>query len=327
MDKRSNAYWDKRAAEQLTLVERQSLPYLKEIDNVYLSARKTNLEAVKALYLAYYTKQGFDTALLRQIAPRGDIRRFKEAVASAGLSAELPKGYGFRLSRLELIEAQLWLEARKAALSHQTIQTLAHKQTIDTAYHYAMYNLSKGTGVIPAFSQLNTRTINKILKTDFHGSNYSKRIWKNSTQLAKGLRKDLAVAVSTGQSYTKTAKQIRERYGVTRYQANRLIRTETNHFNTLASFESYQSAGLDQFIYVATLDTRTSSICQDLDGKRFDMTDQEHMPPQHPNCRSTTIAYLGDEYLPDERIMRDPVTGKNRYIKNMSYDQWRDLYL
>lgn len=324
--KRTNTYWDKRSEEQLTYIEQLALPHLKAIDSIYLAARKANLEAVKSLFVAYYTKQGFDTQALKQIAPAGDIRRFREAVAAAGLSPELPDGYKFRLNRLELIEAQLWLEAKKAAKAHGIIQTVAHRETIENAYYYAMYNLSKGTGIAPVFAQLNNRTIDAILKTDFHGKNYSERVWKNADRLASGLRKELATAVATGQSPTKTIKQIKDRYNVTRFEASRLVRTETNHFNSLASSASYKSAGLDEYIYVATLDGRTSEICQGLDGRRFELGDTSHMPPQHPNCRSTTRAYLGKEYEPDMRIMRDPETGKNRYISNMSYPQWKSLY-
>lgn len=323
--KRTNAYWARRAEEQLAYVEMETLPFLNQIDRTYLEARRITLEEVKKLYLNYYSKQGWDTKALKAIAPRGDIKRFIEAVEQAGLLSKLPDGYGFRLSRLELIEANLWLESQNAVKAHATLETAAHKKAIETGYNYSLYNLSKGTGVVPAFSQLNTKAINQILKTDFHGKNYSERIWKNGADLAKNLKTDLSAAVASGQSQTKTARIIRERYNVTRYQASRLVRTETNHFNSLASQLSYEEVGLDEMVYVATLDGRTSEICQHLDGKRFKTSDTSMYPPQHANCRSTTRAYLGAEYEPDERIMRDPATGKNRYVGNISYPQWRTL--
>lgn len=325
--KRSNAYWEKRAEEQLTLVEKQSIKHLKDIDRVYLDARRYTANEVKKLYVAYYTKNGLDTQVLNSLAPRGDIRRFIESVAKAGLITELPDGYGFRLTRLQLLEANIWLEASKAAKQHTLIQTLAHKETIETAYNYAMYTLSKGTGVVPLFAQLNTRTIDRILATKFYGKNYSERIWTNRAKLIDGIKRELATAVTTGQSNAKTARMIRDKYNVTRYEASRLVRTETNHFNALGSTESYMSAGLDEWVYSATLDGRTSEICQELDNRRFKLTDTEHKPPQHPNCRSCMRPYLGKEYEPDTRIMRDPTTGENRYISNMSYKEWRELYL
>jgi len=97
--KRTNAYWDKRSQEQLTLVEKQALPHLKEIDRVFRNSQKQTLKDVKNLYEVYYRKQGFDTTALKAIAPNGDIRRFKESVKALGLSSRLPAGYGYRLTR------------------------------------------------------------------------------------------------------------------------------------------------------------------------------------------------------------------------------------
>lgn len=59
--KRTNAYWEKRAQEQLTYLERQVLPYLKQIDAVFRNAQKANLASVKDVYLNYYKSQGWDT--------------------------------------------------------------------------------------------------------------------------------------------------------------------------------------------------------------------------------------------------------------------------
>jgi SPP1 gp7 family putative phage head morphogenesis protein len=322
---RSDEYWEKRAQEQLTFLELEALPFLKTIDRVYLDARRANLEAVKSLYVNYYKKEGWDTTALRQIAPKGDIRRFQEAVKAAGLESRLPDGYGFRLSRLELLEAQMWLESNKAGAAQVALQTSAHTQTIKTAYEYSLYNLSKGTGVVPVFSQMNTRTINRILKTDFYGKNYSKRIWNNTAALAKDLKQTLATSIATGQSYTKTAKDIKERYNVTRYQATRLVQTETARFNTEATDESYNNIGIEEWVYIATLDSRTDDDCGRHDGKRYPMDGGPYIP-LHPGCRCCKRAYFTTEYEPDERIMRDPVTGKNRYVSNLSFDQWKGLY-
>ena len=292
--KRTSAYWEKRAQEQLTLVEQQSLPQLKAIDKAFRDAQRYTLEEVKKLYINYYAKQGFDTTKLQAIAANGDIRRFQTAVRAAGLTDRLPEGYGFRLTRLELLEAQLWLKVHEAAQLQQALQTAAHAKTIDTAYYHSLYNLSKGTGVAPAFSRLNDKTINRILEAKFFGKNYSDRIWNNSGKLANELKGILATATATGQSQTKTTKLIRERYGVKRFEAARLVRTETNHFNTEATMHSYKGIGLDQWVYIATLDSRTDDVCAEHDGKRYPLHEGP-LPPLHPDCRCTQRAHLGDE--------------------------------
>ncbi|MDU5492447.1 MAG: hypothetical protein E6094_05730 [Clostridium perfringens] len=52
------------------------------------------------------------------------------------------------------------------------------------------------------------------------------------------------------------------------------------------------------------------------------------LPPLHPFCRSTTIAYLGKENLEAlKRRARDPITGKNYIIKNMNYSEWYEKFV
>jgi SPP1 gp7 family putative phage head morphogenesis protein len=324
--KRTNAYWRKRAEEQLTLVEMQTLPYMRQIDRAYLDARKANLASVKSLYVNYYKKQGFDVSALQQIAPAGDVRRFKEAVRALGLSSQLPAGYGFRLTRLELIEANIWLEVKRAGLLQIGFQTEAHRMAYETAYRHALYTLSKGTGVIPVFSTPDRRTVDRILRAKFMGKNYSERVWSNTDKLARTLRETIGSAVASGQSNTKTARLVRERYGVSRYEATRLVATETARFSTQASQDSYSSIGIQEWVYLATLDSRTSDECGFHDNKRYPINGGPQIP-LHPNCRCTETAYLGDEYQADERIMRDPETGKNRYVGNISFEQWQEIYL
>lgn len=324
--KRTNAYWAKRAQEQLELIEQQTLPYLRQVDRVYRNAQSQTLAEIKKLYQTYYTKEGFDTTLLKEIAPKGDVRRFKESVERAGLSSSLPDGYGYRLSRLELIEAQIWLEIAKCAEQQSIIQTKSHKQTIDTAYYHNLYVLSKGTGIMPTFNKLDTKTINNILKAKFYGENYSARIYQNRDVLAKELKGILAESVATGQNQSKTIKLVRERYGVKRFEASRLLRTETAHFADITTTEVYEGIGIEKWIWVATLDSRTSEDCRELDGKVFDVG-KGPVQPQHPGCRCTKASYLGRDYEPDTRIMRDPVTGKNKYIPNITYKEWQAKYL
>ena len=83
---------------------------------------------------------------------------------------------------------------------------------------------------------------------------------------------------------------------------------------------------------MATLDKRTSEICQSMDHKVFKVKDRQpgvNCPPMHPFCRSTTIAYLNDETLSLlTRRAQDPETGKTYKVPaNMSYPEWYEQYV
>jgi SPP1 gp7 family putative phage head morphogenesis protein len=103
-----------------------------------------------------------------------------------------------------------------------------------------------------------------------------------------------------------------------------LVRTSINQVANSASQQVYE-ANQDitkKYRYVATLDTRTSAICRALDGQEFPYG-RGPTPPQHFNCRSTTIPVI--DY--DELGFTPPPAGTRasqggQVPANQSYGQW-----
>lgn len=322
----SKDYWEKRAIERLTRAEVRSEPYLKKIYGIYTSAQKQTVQDIQHLYHIYYAENKWDTAALNAIAPSGDLVKFYNQLRAAGLEKRLPERFNGRLSRLELLNAQLWMESKKVAQKQNEVETQAHSATIKDSYYRAIYDSAKKLGATEAFSTLDDKAVNKILKTKFAGANYSERIWKNTDKLADSLQEVIGKAVALGQSPEVTARMIRERFGVSQYAAMRLVRTETSYFENLATVESYKEMGIEKFQFIATLDMRTSDICRSMDKRIFSMKSAkvgENVPPLHPWCRSTITPYLGSEYKVNERIARDPSNDKNYYVQgDMTYANW-----
>jgi SPP1 gp7 family putative phage head morphogenesis protein len=132
----------------------------------------------------------------------------------------------------------------------------------------------------------------------------------------------------SGAGVKKMVQDIQELSQVGKHAATRLVRTEVTYMANAAEMESYEEAGIERYRFLATLDMRTSDICQEHDGKVFPVKDGvpgENMPPLHPYCRSTTIAYFGPEFMKNiQRRARDPVTGKNELVPgDMTYKEWR----
>jgi SPP1 gp7 family putative phage head morphogenesis protein len=95
----------------------------------------------------------------------------------------------------------------------------------------------------------------------------------------------------------KTVKQLVAAGGqataVANNQVSALVRTSINQVANAASQQVYE-ANQDitkKYRYLATLDTRTSSICRALDGREFEYG-KGPIPPQHFQCRSTTVPVL-----------------------------------
>ena len=111
---------------------------------------------------------------------------------------------------------------------------------------------------------------------------------------------------------------------VANYQVIALVRTSLNQVANEASQQVYR-ANQDvtkRYRYVATLDGKTSPICRALDGQEFEYG-KGPKPPQHFNCRSTTVPVIDYEGLgltpppPSKRRSRDGLVPANQ-----TYGQW-----
>jgi len=103
-----------------------------------------------------------------------------------------------------------------------------------------------------------------------------------------------------------------------------LVRTSINQVANTASQQVYE-ANQDitkKYRYVATLDTRTSSICRALDGQEFEYG-KGPTPPQHFNCRSTTVPVIDYEelgFIPPPPAKRASAGGQ--VPADVSYGDW-----
>jgi SPP1 gp7 family putative phage head morphogenesis protein len=105
-------------------------------------------------------------------------------------------------------------------------------------------------------------------------------------------------------------------------QVMALVRTSINQVANSASQQVYE-ANQDitkKYRYVATLDSRTSSICAALDGREFEYG-KGPMPPQHFNCRSTTVPIIDPDILPPSTIAKR-ASADGPVPVNMNYGQW-----
>jgi len=109
---------------------------------------------------------------------------------------------------------------------------------------------------------------------------------------------------------------------VTDSQIMTLVRTSINQVANAASQQVYE-ANQDitkKYRYIATLDTKTSARCRALDGREFEYG-KGPMPPQHFNCRSTTVPIIDPDILPPSRVATR--ASKDGPVPvNTSYGQW-----
>ena len=125
-----------------------------------------------------------------------------------------------------------------------------------------------------------------------------------------------------------SVRQIAQAGGEVTSMSNRqvmaVVRTSINQVANTASQQVYEANQdiTSKYRYTATLDSRTSPICRALDGREFEYG-KGPTPPQHFNCRSTTVPVIDYEALG----FTPPKPGKRAAQGGMvpddqSYGQW-----
>lgn len=119
----------------------------------------------------------------------------------------------------------------------------------------------------------------------------------------------------------------------TRREAEMIARTATNHVSTAARQATWDANAdvISGVRWVATLDGRTSPVCQSRDGEVYPI-DKGPRPPAHPNCRSTVAPVLyGEEIVGDRPTVTDTRTRRQREIdfrqeaKDEAGDKWKGM--
>lgn len=328
MAKKTDNYWDKRALKRLSDAEKTSEAYIKRIKGIYAKAFKDIEKDIESVYRNYSKDTGLDVQKLKELLTRSETAKTWEQMKRQGLDKYIKNNYKARISRLEQIQAQIYAKAKQIYPKEELEHTMAYTGIVNDSYYKAVYDTQMGTGYAFTFSKIDKNLMEAVLSERWSGKNYSERIWGNTDILADSLSDVISSGLMNGQSIQKMTKQIKDRFEVSKYYAERLVRTETNHFNNMADAMAYEEMGIDYYVFVATLDNRTSEICQNMDGKKFAYKDKEegvNYPPLHPNCRSKTRGYVDEEVEQSmERKALNPVTGKIETIPNMTYKEWLD---
>lgn len=118
---------------------------------------------------------------------------------------------------------------------------------------------------------------------------------------------------------------------VDKSKARVLLQTESARVRSMAEIESYKQMEVSKYQIIATLDDRTSDICQSMDMKVFYTKDYEvgvTAPPFHPNCRSTKAPYYEDSPVAEDVRIARGESNKNVYVSSdMSYKMYKNNFI
>ena len=174
-------------------------------------------------------------------------------------------------------------------------------------------------GVSYTLKPVEQDVLDDIINKKIDGKTYASRIWHNKNKVAKTLKKEINDFLNGKTDVNTISKNIKNRFDVDYNISNRLVRTEIAKVQTQANEVWANEHNIKKQLFCATLDRRTSKICQSLDGKIYDFDDvHKQIPPLHPNCRSCLIDIV-DGWKPTQRL--DNETKQN--INYQTYYEWK----
>lgn len=342
MKNRSNSYWNKRANERMASYHKDSDEIVRKITSAYDKAIKYINEDINNIFYKYMKDSELSVSEARQLLnskiPKKELDDIRTKIYGiqdeelkkymmAQLNAE---AYKARITRLEALKESIYINTKLAADVEINQSTKLYTDNINKAYYANLFDIQKGLGIGFNVAEMPLESVQEILKNKWSGEHYSKRIWRNTDVLAEKLEEVITIGLMTGKSSRKMAIELEELANYGKFAAERIIRTETTYISNAAEIESYKECGIDKYVFIATLDVRTSKQCREKDKKIFNVKDAEvgvNLPPLHPYCRSTTRAYF-DNMETLQRRARDPETGKSYLIPgNMSYQDWYKKYV
>ena len=345
MAQKSRDYWKKRF-EQIEQIEHgQGAKCYADIERLYRQAQRKIEGQIEAWYGRFADNNGITLTEAKRLLTTKELAELKwdvqeyirygqeNAINGQWVKQLENASSRYHINRLEAIRLQM----------QQSIEVLFGNQLDDIdqtmraiykdGFYRTAFEIQKGFGVGWDFGTLDEKQIAKIINKPWaaDGKNFSARIWNNKQKLLNELNTTLTQGVVLGQDPQKTIDTIARKMNTSKNNAGRLVMTEQAFFSETAQHDGFQELGVELYEIVATLDSHTSEICRELDGKTFKMSEWEvgaTAPPFHVWCRTTTVPAFGDEFdLIGERAARGE-DGKTYYVpSSMTYKQWQKSFV
>lgn len=296
----SQEYWKNRETEakKHNIIDEEE--YNRQIQEIYQSMIDEITKEINGFYARYAKKEGITMAEAKKRADKLDIdayaRKAKKYVAKKDFSDEANEemriyNLTMKVNRLELLKANIGLEMVSGFDDLQKyFDKKLTKRTLD--------EFRRQAGILGKSIMKNEKYAHAIVNASFKNATYSDRIWMYHGMLKAELEGLLASGLIKGENPRKLARHLTKRFGVSAYNAERLMVTELARVQTEAQKQSFIRNGFDEYVYVACTKGDVCPICKGLDDKHFkvdDMMPGENAPPMHPNCHCSIAAYMDNE--------------------------------
>lgn len=338
-------YWRKEAEEIEKALHKKSEEYYKKAEKQFRIAEKKIADDIEKWYARLADNNDISLAEARKFLTADELEEFKWTVEEYikhgkenGVSKDWQKelenaSAKYHIRRLEAVQTQIQqhIELLYTGLASGLTEHLA--EVYEEAYYRNVFSIQRGFEVGSTMAKLDNRRIQKALEHCWamDGRTFDTRIWQNKATLVNELNTILTQSIIRGENPGDYITALAKKMNTSRKNASRLIYTESAFIASQADKDCYKDLGIEEFEFVATLDSHTSKICRDMDGQHFKMSEYQigvNAPPLHPHCRSTTVPYFHDEFTAGEQRAARDENGDTYYVPgDMTYEEWREKYV
>ena len=338
-------YWKDRFEQIEKICHDKGAVTYREIEEQYRKAQREIESQISVWYQRFAVNNGITMQEARRLLTSGELAELKWDVneyIKYGQQNTIDRKWMKQLenasakahiSRLEALKLQMQQQVEVAFGNQLDSVDSAMRAVYSTGYMHTAFEIQKGFVVGHNFATFNQTLIDKMLNRPWapDGKNFSDRVWSNKQKLINELNTTLTQGIIIGKDPGKIINAMSKKLDVSKTAAGRLVMTESAAFASRAQEDCFKELGVEEYEIVATLDSHTSEICQDMDGKVFKMSEREiglNAPPFHVNCRTTTVPYFNDEWSKNtERAARDE-DGDTYYVpENMTYKEWESKFV
>lgn len=333
MARASKEYWAQRALQREAEAYARGGALSTKLYDAYQTALRDLRRQINDFYVRYARENRLSYEEAVKTLTRAEVREWKATLGEwverinaevdpkikARLKAELDAlAYRSRMDRLEVLSAQIEMELD--GLYARCMREMAEEfgETYRESYYKQSFDIQQRAGRIWDVAGIDAGMVENVMSYPWSGANFSDRLWQNKAVLLFNLRQDLTQGLIKGTGIAPLSKSLSERMGQSYKAAERLVRTELNHFHNEADKAGYKAAGIEWYEFMATLDSRTCAACGALDGKHFKVSEAQtgvNYPPLHPNDRCTTVMW-------DPEEAEDWAAAGEKMPEGMTYEEW-----
>ena len=299
----NKSYWLKRSEELDKVAKMTEKEVMKKLSALYRDAFRSIEKEVNDFMMKYAVDHKLDYATVTQMLTPIDLAEYNQKIeelyamyrdtGSEYIKIEIDRlNARAKITRLQALQDAINVELTK--VTHEYQMTL--EDTLIGLFTEQYKEASELLGIMAPV--INREAIKTIIEYPYAGKMFSDRIWDNKDALVKHIKQNLTAGIIRGDSIQKMSRQLKKDLNVLYYQAERLVRTETNYAMNQGHLKGYADSGVvEKYEFLAAIDSRTSKLCKNQNGKVYKLSDAVvgvNFPPLHPHCRSTVIPILED---------------------------------